>query len=110
METKDKMCPICDGSFDSDKSLFVCEDHEEVLDSWIVTLCDFHDPPKPTISKYKRICMPCMMTDNNEDWRSQLPVGSHTRSVAERSCLQRIGQAGSDELNVDEFLTSKKGD
>ena len=96
METKEKTCPICDGSFDPDKSLFVCEDHDEIVDTWVVTMCKLHDPQKPTISKYKWICMPCIEVDNNSDWRSKIPAGSSSGLVS-REYLISVGQAGSDD-------------
>ena len=53
-----EQCPICDGTYDVDRTQFICDEHEECLDDWVVTECKLCGCT--TISPFKLICVKCL--------------------------------------------------
>ena len=80
-----KPCPICDKSYDVEKSFDFCDEHEDYLDSWVITQCQ--ECGCYVISQYADVCMLCLMEDNP---RVILPTCARYDTV--NNYLVEIGQ------------------
>ena len=84
-------CPFCDKSYDPEKSLVVCQEHDYLLDKWLVTVCSLCG--LPAMSEYREICMPCIYeVENQDDEPVERGREYHSSAVRERHYLEVIGQ------------------